>query len=130
MSQRNRFAAFLLLALSVAIVAPHARSAPPKEDKAAFAVVQVDQEYTVIRKADLKDFQKGINEKYAAEVKKHAQARKDAAKTKEKFTTPAPKRPKVRTLPKAFATEEEANAYAAELKEADEKAKAAAPAKM
>ncbi|RIK81327.1 MAG: hypothetical protein DCC68_09080 [Planctomycetota bacterium] len=129
MSQLNRFGAFLLLALSVAIIAPQARSAPPKEDKAAYAVVQVDEEYTVIRKADLKDFQKGINEKYAADVKKHAQARKDAVKAKEKFTTPAPKRPKVRTLPKAFATEEEANTYAAELKEADEKAKATAAAK-
>lgn len=129
MSQSNRFGAFLLLALASAIVAPPVRAAPPKEDKAAYAVVQVDDDYTVIRKADLKDFQKGVNDKYAAEVKKHAQARKEAAKSKTNFTTPAPKRPKVRNLPKAFASEEEATAYAAQLKEAAEKAKAAAASK-
>jgi hypothetical protein len=127
-SRINRFGAFVLLALACSVASPRAGAAPPKEEKVAFAVVQVDDAYTVIRKADLKDFQKGINDKYASDVKKHQQDRKDAIKKKEKFTTPPPKRPKIRTLPKAFTSEAEASVYAQELKEADEKASPAATA--
>jgi hypothetical protein len=125
----NRFGAFILLVLAAAIASPWASAAPPeKEEKAksgSFAVVQVDAEYQVVRKAELKDFQKGLNDKFTAAVKAHAEARKAAVKAKEKFTTPAPKRPKVKTLPKIFDTEEAASAYVQQLKDEDEKKKAA-----
>jgi hypothetical protein len=131
-SQSRGFELFLVLTLASAIVAPRVASAAPpaKETKASYAVVQVDSHYQVVRKAELKDFQKGLNDKFTADLKAHAEARKAAVKAKEKFTTPAPVKPKVRTLPKIFDSEEAASAYVQQLKDEDEKKKAAAnPAK-
>jgi hypothetical protein len=124
MSKTTRFAMFGVLALASAILAPTGSAAPPpKEEKVAYIIVQVDAEYTVIRKADLKDFQKGINDKYLGQVKEHAEAKKDAVAKKQKFTTPPPKRPKVKQVPKNFTNEEEASEHAQQLKrEAEEKA--------
>lgn len=132
MSKSSRFEAFLVLALATALVGPRVASAAPpaKDTKAAFAVVQVDDHYQVVRKAELKDFQKGLNDKFTAALKAHTEARKAAVKSKDKFTTPAPVKPKVRTLPKIFDSEEAASAYVQQLKDEDEKKKAAAnPAK-
>ncbi len=129
MSNLTRFQAFALLALGISVLCAatrRAESAQPKEKKESFAVVQVDAEYAVVRKAELKDFQKALSEKFAAAVKAHQQARKDAVKNKEKFTEPAPRRPKVRTLPKVFDSEEAASAFVQQLKEEEERKKAAA----
>ncbi len=128
MSQSSRFELFLFLTLASAIVAPRVASAAPpaKETKAAFAVVQVDDHYQVVRKAELKDFQKGLNEKFTAALKAHTEARKAAVKAKEKFTDPTPVKPKVRTLPKVFDSEEAASEYVQQLKDEDEKKKSAA----
>jgi hypothetical protein len=129
MSKTTRLAMFVVLALTAAILAPAGHSAPPpKVEKVAYVIVQVDAEYTVIRKADVKDFQKGINDKYAGQVKEHQAARKEAIAKKEKFTTPAPKRPKVKLVPKNFTSEEDASQHAQRLKrEAEEKAQAQTP---
>jgi hypothetical protein len=128
MSKVTRLAMFGVLALTAAILAPTSHAAPPpKEEKVAYVIVQVDEEFTAIRKADVKDFQKGINDKYAGAVKEHQAARKAAIAKKEKFTTPPPKRPKVKLVPKNFTTEAEASEHAQQLKrEAEEKAQSQA----
>jgi hypothetical protein len=118
-----------MLALCAAMVSMRMQrvdAAPPAQKKESFSIVQVDGEYTVVPKAGLKVFQKALNERFAAAVKAHQQARKEAVKNKQKFTEPPPKRPAVRTLPRVFDSEEAASAYVQQLKEEDEKKKAAA----
>jgi hypothetical protein len=76
-----------------------------------FVVVLVDGDYQVIKKTDVKQFEKGIRDTFKDETKQWTEAKRQAAKDKQKFTDPKPVLPKVKIHSAAFKTEAEAGQY-------------------
>lgn len=111
-----------LLAAAIAI-AFCTSAAIAQEKTVPWTVVQVDDDFQALEKTKLKDFQKGVNDTYAAEKKAYDEAKKAATKNKEKFTDQPPKRKKVKLTNKTFKSEEEANTYVQQMRDELEKKK-------
>ena len=96
----------------------------PKEKPSIYIIVQLNEEYQVIRKDELKDFNKSQMEQHKSAEKAYAERKKEAKKTKEKFTDPKPVRPIIKTISGQYTSKEKADEQANKLREEAEKAKA------
>lgn len=96
----------------------------PKEKPSIYIIVQLNEEYQVIRKDELKDFNKSQMEQHKSAEKAYAEAKKEAKKSKQKFDQPKPVRPIIKTISGQYTSKETADAKANELREEAEKAKA------
>jgi hypothetical protein len=102
---------------------------PPRQNNVPFVVVQVDADYQLVRRNEVAQFQKTVNEQYKEDLKAYQEAKKAAAKEKQKFDEPMPKKPKIKVHPGSFKTEEEANAYIEKAMAKDAKEREAKEAK-
>jgi len=93
---------------------PPATTKPKKE---FWAVVQVGEDYQVVKKSDLKKFKKDLETSYRNDLKSWNQSKKDAQKAKEKFDAPKPVKPKIKVIRKNFKFETEAKTHVQVLKE-------------
>jgi len=87
-----------------------------KEKKEQWAVVQIGEDYQVVKKSELKSMKKDLEDRYRADVKAWNQSKKSAQKAKEKFDAPKPVRPKFKVVKKNFKFEAEAKTYVTVLK--------------
>jgi hypothetical protein len=87
----------------------NARTAPKKAE--FWAVVQVGDDFQVMKKEDVKSFKKKTSDRYRDEVKAYTRAKAAAAKAKESFKEPRPVLPRVKVLKQSFKSESEANTY-------------------
>ncbi len=81
---------------------------PRKSAKDLYAVVQVGDEIKVISNSELTSLRRESSDKYMEELKVYEQARRAAAKKKEKFDKPKPQRPVIRVLASKLPSEEAA----------------------
>jgi hypothetical protein len=95
-----------------------------KEKPSIYIIVQVNEEYQVIRKDELKDFNKTQMEQHKNAEKAYAEAKKEAKKSKQKFDQPKPVRPIIKTISGQFTSKEKADEQANKLREEAEKARA------
>jgi hypothetical protein len=90
------------------------KKAPSKKEY--WAVVQVGEDFEVVKKSELKTFTKGFEDRYRADMKAWNDSKKAAHKAKEKFDAPKPVKPKVKVIRKNFKFEAEAKTHATMLK--------------
>jgi hypothetical protein len=128
MSRSKRLHVFLLCIAALAIA--RGLAAAPKEKKEkpekpeTYTVVQVDDDYQVVGKTKLKEFQTTINERHQQALKSYQEAKAAAAKAKDKtFKQTAPVKPKVKQTGKSFNTEAEANKYVQKMRDEKNKTK-------
>jgi hypothetical protein len=76
-----------------------------------FVVVQIDGDYQVVEKAKVKEVEKSLREAFKDETKQWNEAKKQAAKEKQKFTDPKPVMKKVKIHSATFKSEEDAGKY-------------------
>ena len=95
-----------------------------KEKPSIYIIVQLNEEYQVIRKDELKNFNKSQMEQHKSAEKAYAEAKKEAKKTKQKFDQPKPVRPIIKTISGQYTSKEKADEQANKLREEAEKAKA------
>jgi hypothetical protein len=120
------FAGTLLIAAQYQKERPEKPPKATKEKPSIYIVVQLNEEYQVIRKDELKDFRKNQNDQFKAAEKGYRQAQIDAKKSKQKFDLAKPVRPIIKTIPGEYTSKDKADAQANTLREDAEKAKAKA----
>jgi len=81
-----------------------------------YVVIQVGQDFEVVKKSEASARKKKIENHYRSEIRAYNQAKKAARKAKESFDTPKPPKPVVKVLKKSFKTELDARAYIGRLK--------------
>jgi hypothetical protein len=96
----------------------------PKEKPSIYIIVQLNEEYQVIRKDELKNFNKSQMEQHKSAEKAYAEAKKEAKKSKQKFDQPKPVRPIIKTISGQYTSKEKADEQANKLREEAEKLKA------
>ena len=93
---------------------PDTGASKPKAE--AYVVVQVGDRAEVVKKAEVNAFKKRLDEQFRAEVKAWEEAKRSAAKSKQPFDQPKPKKPAVKIHKKTFKSESEAKSYAESLR--------------
>jgi hypothetical protein len=122
----------LFFAASAVMAAQYQKERPAKAPRATkekpsiYIVVQLNEEYQVIRKDELKDFRKSQNDQFKAAEKGYKQAQLDAKKAKQKFEQSKPVRPIIKTIAGEYTSKDKAEEQANTLREEAEKAKAKA----
>ena len=76
-----------------------------------WAVIETNGSVKVVAKSELIRLQKEIESEYKKAVQANNKARKDAARTKQKFTDPRPKKQKIKVLGQSFKSEEIAKSF-------------------
>jgi hypothetical protein len=119
--------AFALAVLGfLAIVSSPARGQVGKkaDTKEAYSVVQVDDEFRVVKASEVTALKSRIESEYKAALKRYEDAKREARKSKTRVDLEKPKKSVVRVIEASVPTEEEANRIREE--HVAKKAKAAA----
>jgi hypothetical protein len=129
-----RFALVVTLFFAVSAIAgaayqkekPEKPPKGPREKPSIYIIVQLNEDFQVMRKEELKEFRKSQTEQFKAAEKGYKQAQKDAKKAKEKFDQPKPVRPIIKPIAGEYTNKEKAEEQANKLREEVEKAKSKA----
>ncbi|MCB9881886.1 MAG: hypothetical protein H6834_08860 [Planctomycetes bacterium] len=105
---------FLPLIALLGLAAPV--TAQDKTKKDPFVVVETSGEFQTMKKSEVAEYKKRVEAEYKEAVKAHDEAKKEAAKKKEKFTQPKPAKPAVKAHGGTFETEQEAADYIQKVK--------------
>jgi hypothetical protein len=87
-----------------------------KAKSETYVVVQVGDRAEVVKKSEVNAYKKRLDEQYRAEVKAWDEAKRAAAKGKQPFDQPKPKKPAIKIHRKTFKTEGEAKTFADSLR--------------